>query len=623
MQRIIIIALTFLCIFGRIEAQYAIEMDKTRFIVTPKKVEFPNGAGEKTISIDADQEWKIDQRPAGDWAYVKKTDNKKLTVSVKENTSKERRVTKFRLISGKQSVEITVSQEGAKTAGQTSDEKAGAKPKPDIFNINSTYANFSAYGGSKTFTVTSSKAWSVSYNPDSWCRLSRNGNTLYLEADSYSRTDPRSTSFKIKSGSKTITVNINQSGARDRLDISSNSAEFSADGGTKTFTVTSNGSWQTDRLPDPSVAHLSRNGNIITLKVDRNSGTSPRNSYFTIRSSAGTIQRVDIYQSGIPASLTISSTSAKFNGDGGTETFIIDSNTDWEIGTRTLSWGHLSRNGKNLTLKVDANKTTSSRSDYFTLEYGNKVQRIDIFQDEPDLLVNDGTNDITLDFSPYGGSKKIKIHCKNGQYNIGAIPKCCKIESRTENGFTLRCGWSNSVHDEIYYMAVESNGKRIWIKINQGRNWDKYIRRENGGWVNMAIGMEGGYPLSGDSWFANGVVGLRIGNYKDLFSGEIGVEPGFINLFDNHIDAGEVKFHLPVYASLKLSVPTGKFYLKVGGAYNVIRNDSESRYTLRAGFGTGWKHVDWDWAFIQFNDDDLFDFEKACIGMRLTFYLTR
>lgn len=624
MQRITILTLLLLCLFGQIDAQDDNIGPDLQFKVSTNEVEFSERGGNQTITVTADYEWDI-KTISRKWVKARK-DGNKLIVSVDENKSTEPRDAKVTIKSDDKTEKITIRQKGAPaTTIQPSDEVTVEKPKPDIFRISQSDASFDASGGSKTFTVTSSKYWTIYSNPDSWCHLSKKGNALSLYVDSYSKTYSRSTSFKIKSGSRTITVNISQSGVRDRLEISSNSAEFNDNGGTKTFTVTSNSDWKIYRTPD-SLGNLSRSGNTLTLNASRNFSTSPRNSYFTIRSSAGTIQRVDIHQSGAPARLTISSTTAKFNGDGGTETFAINANTGWEIGTGTRSWGHLSRRGNTLTLKVDTNKTTTSRSDYFTLRYGNKEQRIDIYQDEPDLLVNDDTKDITLNYSQYGDSKQIKVHCKNGTYEIRRIPDFCRIENRTDNGFSLYCKPNKSSDDKSDYILIKANGKEIRINIKQELNWWTYRRRKNGGWVNMAIGTEGGYSLNGDSWFANGVVGLRIGNYKDIFSGEIGVEPGFINLYDDHIDAGGIKFHLPVYASFKLSVPTGKFYLKFGGAYNAIRNDSEGRYSLRAGFGTGWKHVDWDWAFIQFNDHDhysLFDLEQAYIGMRLTFYLTR
>lgn len=80
------------------------------------------------------------------------------------------------------------------------------------------------------------------------------------------------------------------------------------------------------------------------------------------------------------AYLTISSQSANFNSNGGSKIFTISSNKSWNIKVGTVSWGHLSRSGNKLTLSVDVNTGTSSRSDYFILKAGNVEKRIDIYQ---------------------------------------------------------------------------------------------------------------------------------------------------------------------------------------------------------------------------------------------------
>ena len=150
----------------------------------------------------------------------------------------------------------------------------------------------------------------------------------------------------------------------------------------------------------------------------------------------------------------------------------------------------------------------------------------------------------------------------------------------------------------------------------------------------MAIGFEGGY--NEDLWYANGLLGLRIGNYKDIIQLEVGISPGVFSCYSGYEDMYVTGFHLPVYSSLKISASSGKFYLKLGGAYNLLRDDEyEGEYSLRAGLGSAWKHFEWDWLFVQFNDPseyiddckfetgDMFDESNIQVGMRMAWYLTR
>ena len=180
-------------------------------------------------------------------------------------------------------------------------------------------------------------------------------------------------------------------------------------------------------------------------------------------------------------------------------------------------------------------------------------------------------------------------------------------------------------------MRVIADGKIVQVNLNQEPNYRKMLRRRNGGWLNMAIGFEAGY---GSAWYANSIVGLRLGNYKDVLQFEMGITPGIagINYGDEYED--DYAFHLPVYSSLKLSTKRGKFYLKLGGTYNIIYDKYyEGKYSLRAGFGSAWKHFEWDWASFQLNAptnywygskfSDILNEPDMMFCMRMAWYITR
>lgn len=151
-------------------------------------------------------------------------------------------------------------------------------------------------------------------------------------------------------------------------------------------------------------------------------------------------------------------------------------------------------------------------------------------------------------------------------------------------------------------------------------DYRKYQRRHNGGWVNMAIGLEGAYGDK-NAWLAGAAVGMRIGNYRDVVQFEIGLAPG---LRPKHT------FHLPVYSSLKISRKSGKLYLKLGGSYNrlIKHNEDEGTWSGRIGLGTAWKHFDWDWLFLNIESTDgnrswLSSRSPLTFGMRMALYITQ
>lgn len=170
---------------------------------------------------------------------------------------------------------------------------------------------------------------------------------------------------------------VKSTSKKSYFSISSQYASFGSDGGNRTFTVSSSAAWKIS-VNTANWGHLSRSGNTLYLRVDANNSSSSRTDYFIISSGSKSI-RVDISQ-GKRNSLTVSTESLSFSSAGGSRTITVNSSSSWKIGTKTYDWGHLSTNGNTVTLRVDANTSTNSRTDYFTIKSGNLEKRINISQ---------------------------------------------------------------------------------------------------------------------------------------------------------------------------------------------------------------------------------------------------
>ena len=170
---------------------------------------------------------------------------------------------------------------------------------------------------------------------------------------------------------------VKSTSKKSYFSISSQYASFGSDGGNRTFTVSSSAAWKIS-VNTANWGHLSRSGNTLYLRVDANNSSSSRTDYFIISSGSKSI-RVDISQ-GKRNSLTVSTESLSFSSAGGSRTITVNSSSSWKIGTKTYDWGHLSTNGNTVTLRVDANTSTNSRTDYFTIKSGNLEKRIIISQ---------------------------------------------------------------------------------------------------------------------------------------------------------------------------------------------------------------------------------------------------
>lgn len=170
---------------------------------------------------------------------------------------------------------------------------------------------------------------------------------------------------------------VKSTSKKSYFSISSQYASFGSDGGNRTFTVSSSAAWKIS-VNTANWGHLSRSGNTLYLRVDANNSSSSRTDYFIIGSGSKSI-RVDISQ-GKRNSLTVSTDSLSFSYAGGSRTISVNSSSSWKIGTKTYDWGHLSTDGNTVTIRVDANTSTNSRTDYFTIKSGNLEKRINISQ---------------------------------------------------------------------------------------------------------------------------------------------------------------------------------------------------------------------------------------------------
>lgn len=78
--------------------------------------------------------------------------------------------------------------------------------------------------------------------------------------------------------------------------------------------------------------------------------------------------------------LSVSPSSVSFDSYGGCKTLSVNSSDLWRITTNTYEWGHLSISGNKITLRVEANNSKNSRSDFFEISSGSKKYRVSITQ---------------------------------------------------------------------------------------------------------------------------------------------------------------------------------------------------------------------------------------------------
>ena len=348
--------------FGQAKPTRNTSKDVVRFSVSSRQLSFSSDEGSELIRVIADDSWSIIEKPQVWWATATKTNNT-LSIVVQQNTSKNGRSTVVKIKCANKTISIPIEQQGC------------------LFSVSKSLLSFPAGGGSETIFVESDGDWDVSVYPNNWGHLSKNGKMLTLKVAPNQTQCSRSDWFCLKSGDKTVKVNISQEGKKEtEFSVSKTSLTFSAGGGSETIVVESSSDWEVYLYPN-SWGHLSRNGNTLALKVEPNWSQYNRIDYFCLKSGDKTI-KVNISQEGKKETeFSVSKTSLTFSAGGGSETIFVEGGSDWWVFVYPNSWVHLSRDGNTLALKVDPNYSRYGRSDYFSLKSGNTIIRVDISQE--------------------------------------------------------------------------------------------------------------------------------------------------------------------------------------------------------------------------------------------------
>ena len=413
---------------------------------TSVELELSTDAISSSIFASSSEDW-IDCRVSGKTLYISANTNSKKERSASVTITAYSSFFGSELSDRKQET-ITVSQE----TGYASHLSAS---NDDIY--------LTANGGNTSISINTDGIFAVSTAPASWVSTSINGKTLNLAYSENSGT-MRDSYLIISSGSKSKRINITQAGkSATRLDLSTYSVEFNANGGSRTIEIYTDGECKISTQPE-SWANATISGNSISLRVNENSGTK-RSDYFEIKSGSYE-KRINISQAGKTAThLNVSSDNISYSYSGGTRTITVSTDGEWQISTGTAGWGHTSISGNTITLKVDENTSSSSRTDYFVIKSGSKEKRINISQDgKPATRLSVSTENIS--FGKDGGSRTITVST-NGKWEIGVGTASWGHTNISGNTITLRVDKNNTGDERTDYFTVVAGDKKVRINITQ------------------------------------------------------------------------------------------------------------------------------------------------------------
>lgn len=247
-----------------------------------------------------------------------------------------------------------------------------------------TVVDLPARNASQDITITSNTAWGA-VSDVTWAKLSASlgvGNsTLSVLLEDNSSTEPRTATITFSYGSTQQTVTINQAALNAAL--STTSVTLPARDASQEIGITTNSTWTVSTF-DTWIHILNEKGDgdgKFTVTLDNNLNTQNRQGTITVAYGNGKMT-IDVTQE--PATATLSDQSASFTAKSSSHTIKVTSNTVWSAEAEN-SWIHIEDaegevNGR-FIIKVDDNKSLSSRQGKVIFNYGTGKQTITISQE--------------------------------------------------------------------------------------------------------------------------------------------------------------------------------------------------------------------------------------------------
>ena len=251
-------------------------------------------------------------------------------------------------------------------------------------SLTPTVVDLPAKGGSQVITITSNTAWGA-VSDVTWAKLSASlgvGNsTLSVLLEDNTSTEPRTATITFSYGSTQQTVTINQAALNAAL--STTSVTLPARDASQEIGITTNSTWTVSTF-DTWIHILNEKGDgdgKFTVTLDNNLNTQNRQGTVTVAYGNGKMT-IDVTQE--PATATLSDQSASFTAKSSSHTIKVTSNTVWSAEAEN-SWIHIEDaegevNGR-FIIKVDDNKSLSSRQGKVIFNYGTGKQTITISQE--------------------------------------------------------------------------------------------------------------------------------------------------------------------------------------------------------------------------------------------------
>lgn len=169
------------------------------------------------------------------------------------------------------------------------------------------------------------------------------------------------------------------------------------------------------------------------------------------------------------------STSVSFGASGGSRSLSIATNQGTPYTSYVPDWITISSiSSTGITISCKANTSTSSRSDWFSVNANSMSVRVNVSQSGAErvsgndtYLKVDGKTAVTTSFSSSGGTETFTISTDASSWTTWGIPSFCEVTNRTATSFTLKCNANTSTSSRSDYMKIKTDKHEVRIDISQ------------------------------------------------------------------------------------------------------------------------------------------------------------
>jgi hypothetical protein len=427
--------------------------------VEPANQEVGAKEGKTTFDVKSNISWLVTETEK--WLKVVPAEgigDGLLTVSFDKNCSIDKRIGKISITGDGLTVDVTVTQ-------------AGAKPYLTVEPVNRDVGH---QADTTTFDIKSNIPWIVSENEE-WLSVSpvdgKGKSTLTVLYDENSLLDKRIGKLTVSGEGLSVEVTVTQAGANAYLTAEPANRDVDQNEGKTTFDVKSNISWIVSESEDwlSVTPEIGKGDGVLIVAYDKNSSVDKRVGKLTL-SGDGLSVDLTVTQSSTKPYLTAEPANRDVGHKEGKTTFDVTSNISWTI-SESEDWLSVTPvEGKGdgiLTVAYDKNCSIDKRVGKLTLSGGGLTVDLTVTQTGENVYLTAEPANRDVDHkeskTTFDVKSNISWTVSESETWLSVVP----AEGKGDGTLTVAYDKNRSVDKRIGKLSLSGDGIKVELTVTQ------------------------------------------------------------------------------------------------------------------------------------------------------------